>query len=265
MRFFNHRRLSQVEFFLFFKALTIRNVLFWLLFPWLLPQALWLRKTAPRTAAADGPSHGSTGVGARRLLALGDSIIAGVGVISTAQALPAQTAQALAQQAGEGIHWQAIGKSGADSTALLHTVRTGLPAKPLDYILISVGVNDVTGLVTLARFRRQLHVLLQQLTAHSPNAVLAVAGIPPLRGFPLLPQPLRTLFGWRGDAFDAAIRQVTGHYPRAVHAVMDFDPHPGLFSEDGYHPSIASYALFGKAMAKALSEKQRALQLSDTT
>jgi len=237
-------------------------LLFWLLFPWLLPQALWVRKTAPRTAAAEEPSQGRAGIGARQLLALGDSIIAGVGVRSTAQALPAQTAQALAKLTEDGIRWQAIGNSGATSAELLQTVLTGLPLNPVDYILISVGVNDVTGLVAIARFQRNLHAVLQQLSVHSPQAVIAVAGIPPLRGFPLLPQPLRTLFGWRGDAFDTAIQQVTSHFAMARHAVMDFDPKPELFSEDGYHPSVASYAVFGTAMASALAEKHIALQCS---
>ncbi len=263
LRFFHHHGTDLRSCCPFSKDIAIRPLLFWLLFPMLLPQALWVRKTAPRTAAAAGPNHGSAGLSERQLLALGDSIIAGVGTPNTAQALPAQTAQALAILTGGGIGWQALGNSGATSAQLLQSLQAKLPAKPVDYILISVGVNDVTGLVPIARFKRHLHALLQQLTVHSPNAVIAIAGIPPLRGFPLLPEPLRTLFGWRGDAFDEAIKEVTSDHAKVTHAVMNFDPKPDLFSEDGYHPSVASYAVFGTAMAKALAEKQAALLHTD--
>ena len=58
----------------------MRNLLFWGLFPLLIPQALWVRKTAPRTAPAAGPRSGTVGDGRPiRLVGVGDSIIAGVG------------------------------------------------------------------------------------------------------------------------------------------------------------------------------------------
>ena len=66
----------------------LQSLMFWLSVPLLLPQALYVRKTAPRFAAAEGPSSGASGTGNTvRLLAIGDSIIAGVGATTLANAL----------------------------------------------------------------------------------------------------------------------------------------------------------------------------------
>jgi lysophospholipase L1-like esterase len=228
----------------------IRSLLFWLLFPLVLPQAIRVRKNAPRFPGAGGPKEGTTGEGPRlKLLAVGDSIIAGVGAKDLAEALVGQTAAGLADLLGCRIDWAARGSIGADSNKILHRLVPSLPEPEADVIILSVGVNDVTGLTRLSRWQRNLKDLLAALHRHSPRAIVAVAGIPPLKGFPLLPQPLRALFGLRGKTFDRAAWKMVSRYPWAVYVTLDFDPTPDKFSADGYHPSEASYRMFGQMMA----------------
>ena len=58
----------------------MRTVLFWGLFPFVLPQAILLRKNAPGFFEAGGPKEGYVGAGRNfNLIAIGESIIAGVG------------------------------------------------------------------------------------------------------------------------------------------------------------------------------------------
>mgnify|MGYP005847902669 CR=1 FL=1 len=61
--------------------MTGRDLLFWSLFTPLIAQALYVRKTAARFPPAEGASTAEAGEGDKtiRLLALDDSIIAGVG------------------------------------------------------------------------------------------------------------------------------------------------------------------------------------------
>lgn len=231
----------------------MRNVLFWGVFPFLLPQALYVRQTAPRFAPAGGPTEGACGDGAPlRLLAVGDSIIAGVGAITLSRALVGRTADALAASLESRISWQALGVSGYTSDKVLERLLPQLPDAAFDYVIVSVGVNDITGLTTLRRWRRNLSVLLETLRSHSPNAVIALAGMPPLHNFPLLPQPLRATFGLRARSFDDVARNLITGYPNAVHVPIDFETDPSKFSPDGYHPSEESYAEFGRSMADAL-------------
>ena len=99
---------------------TLKNLLFWAALPFLVPQALYVRRTAPRFAPAGGPTTGSTGDGDdARLLAIGDSIIAGVGASELPKALVGQTARSLATTKGCRVSWQALGVSGYDSAKTL--------------------------------------------------------------------------------------------------------------------------------------------------
>lgn len=227
--------------------------MFWIVFPFLLPQALYVRRTAPRFAAAGGPSEGSSGDGKQmRLLAVGDSIIAGVGASELSKALVGQTATAIAASLNCCVSWQALGVSGYDSTKILDRLLPELPDVAVDYIIVSVGVNDITGLTRLRKWRQNLSLLLDKLQAHSPNAVIAIAGMPPLHEFPLLPQPLRAYFGMRGRSFDEVARKVIDRLPNSVHVPLDVESDPSKFAPDGYHPSEESYAEFGRYMADGL-------------
>ena len=231
----------------------MKDLLFWGVLPFLLPQALRVRKTAPRFAPAGGPPEGVAGNGApARLLAVGDSIIAGVGASQLSKALVGQTAMAIAAARNCCVEWRAHGVSGYDSAKILERLMPGLPDHAADYIVVSVGVNDITGLTTLRKWRGNLSLLLDKLRAHSPDAVIAVAGMPPLHGFPLLPQPLRATFGMRSRSFDAATRKVVAEHANAVHVPVDFEPEPHRFAADGYHPSEEGYAEFGRRMADGL-------------
>ena len=231
----------------------MRNLLFWAAFPFLVPQALYVRRTAPRFAPAGGPSEGSVGEGEQtRLLAVGDSIIAGVGASELSKALVGQTATALATSRNCRVSWQALGVSGYNSAKVLRHLVPELPGAVCDYMIVSVGVNDITGLTSIQRWRRNLSLLLHKLQAHSPNALIAVAGMPPLHGFPLLPQPLRATFGMRGRVFDDVARRVVDDFSNTFHVPLDFEPDPSRFAPDGYHPSEESYAEFGRHMADRL-------------
>ncbi len=231
----------------------MRDLLFWGVFPFLLPQALYVRQTAPRFTPAGGPKAGTCGEGEEvRLIAIGDSIIAGVGASELSKALVGQTAAALATLRECRVEWQAVGVSGYDSRKVIDKLLPKLPEDAADYLVVSVGVNDITGLTTLDSWRRNLSLLLQALRAHSPDASIAVAGMPPMHGFPLLPQPLRAVIGMRARSFDAATRTVVNEYPASIHVPLDFEPQAHKFAPDGYHPSEESYVEFGRHMADGL-------------
>jgi lysophospholipase L1-like esterase len=234
--------------------IVMRSLLFWGLLPLLIPQALWVRKTAPRFPEAAGPRFGSAGSGPNlNLIAIGDSIIAGVGARNLAKALVGQTSRALARFLDCKISWHACGSSGVDSEKVLNRLIPDLPPIAADFFVVSVGVNDVTSLSSISAWMKNLSAILSALRHHSPEAVTAVAGLPPLKDFPLLPQPLRALLGLRAETFDRVARAEVSRHPRSVYVPVQFDPDPEKFAADGYHPSEDSYSIFGRKMADSLA------------
>lgn len=236
----------------------LRSVAFWSGLPFVALQALRVRRLALRLEPANGPVSGIVGMGEPlRLLAIGDSIIAGVGASTLDNALVGQTARFLAVSLQRAVAWHAIGRSGIDSSGVLADLLPSLPAERADVFLVSVGVNDVTSLTRTSTWRRNLDALLDSLARHSPDAVIAVAGLPPLHVFPLLPQPLRALIGFRGESLDRVAREMIAAHPAALHVRVEFSSRDDRFCADGFHPSEASYVDFGQAMADRIADRIR--------
>ncbi len=187
-----------------------------------------------------------------RLLAIGDSIIAGVGATELSKALVGRTAEAIATSLDCSVSWQACGVSGYNSARILDDLVPELPGDAADFVIVSVGVNDITGLTTIRKWRENMSLLLDKLRRHSPDSTIAVAGMPPMHRFPLLPQPLRAAFGMRSRSFDEALRTIVRGLPATVHVPLDFDADPSSFAPDGYHPSEESYVEFGRHMADGI-------------
>ncbi|MBT8046893.1 MAG: SGNH/GDSL hydrolase family protein [Xanthomonadales bacterium] len=223
---------------------------FWLMLPVSAAQGLWLRRQALRLPGASGPRQGAVGNGEPlRLLALGDSIIDGVGAGKIESALPVQFAKALAEHKRCCVHWQVEGQSGFDIEDVLECLQ-GLQLSALpDLVLISVGVNDVTGLSSTRHWRRKLIELLELLNLQWPGSRTVFAGLPPMALFPLPPQPLRFTLGLRAALMDRIAADVINGFENAEHVPTRINPTDHSFCEDGFHPSAESCSLWAKELA----------------
>lgn len=207
-----------------------------LLLPIALAQGLWVRQTVPRLPPAAGRRgmFGSGSGDALRVVGVGDSIIAGVGVEHQDRALLGHFARRLHERSGRPVRWRACGVNGADSAMVRQRIAPVAPAA--DVYIVSAGVNDAVRGVSVARFSANLAELAATLRRKSPQAALVFAGIPPLDRFPALPWPLGAVLGARAARLQAAIRSTAGDL-RAVCYDFPADLPPGGFALDGFHPA----------------------------
>jgi lysophospholipase L1-like esterase len=224
------------------------------LFPVVFSQAFALRRHALKLDPAIGPPEGRIGRGEPlHFLAIGDSIIAGVGARRIQQSTVGHVARFMSGRLSREINWRAAGMIGAGARRVRRDVVPALPPQRFDAILVSVGVNDVLKLERSGRFRRQLLKLLHELRVHSPEAMIAYLGLPPLDQFPKLRRPLRWIVGYRVRRFDAAAREALARVPNVMHIPVHFSPRPDMFSNDGLHPSETSQRRLAKIIAGALT------------
>ena len=239
---------------------------FWLPLPGLLPQALRVRANALRLPAAAGETEGELpGDGPPlRLLLIGDSIIAGVGVAQLIDAFPGQLARALGRRSGRAVQWQALGVGGLDSGEVLQQLLPRIQAEvPFDLACLSVGVNDVTGLTSRRRWRdrlQQLHSGLQQRAHRSLHL-----GLPPLDRFPVLPAGLRRSFGHRARQLDAIAGRLAAADPCRLHLPMQTLPEADQFAADGFHPNGPACGLWADDVVERLLQAWPELVQSDST
>ena len=230
--------------------IILQRIGFWLLLPLWGVQGLWLRHSALRLPEASGERIGHCGQGREvQLLALGDSIIAGVGTGRIERSLPVQFAQALANKRQCRVCWRAEGKNGAAIAQLRNSIEQLDQNQKADVILISIGVNDVTGLSSTQRWQTQLDELVLELAARWPGAEVIFVGLPPMSRFPLPPQPLRFSLGLRASTFDQILAGVAVKHTNVLHIPTDIDPVHQEFCEDGFHPSAESCALWANELA----------------
>jgi len=228
-----------------------RHAVFWLLLPLSALQGLWLRRTALRLPEATGTRTGIIGQGkVLHLLSLGDSIIAGVGTGNMEAALPVQFAHALAASRRCSVHWHVRGANGADIADLRNSVRQLGHEQQADVILISIGVNDVTGLSSQRRWRFQVNQLVRELREKWPQARVIFAGLPPMGKFPLPPQPLRFTLGQRAAVLDSIAAGIISRQAGMLHIPTDINPLTQEFCEDGFHPSADSCANWALVLAQ---------------
>lgn len=228
----------------------LSRLAFWLMLPITAVQGLWLRRRATRLPGASGDRHGASGQGEDfHLLALGDSIIDGVGTRVMERSLPVQFAAALAAQNGQRVVWRVDGASGRNIQDLLDRLKQDGHPPRADLVLISIGVNDVTGLSSTRHWRRSLDQLLTGIHERWPSARIVFAGLPSMERFPLPPQPLRFSLGLRAAVLDRIAESVVGDHPGAMHVPTRIDPQHHDFCEDGFHPSAKSCTLWARELA----------------
>jgi lysophospholipase L1-like esterase len=228
----------------------LRRAALWFLLPVSTVQGLWLRRSALRLPGAPGDRTGSAGAGEPlHLLAIGDSIIDGVGIARFEDSLPAQFARELSTQQGRKVVWRAEGRTGYSIADILERLESLDAGTRADLVLVSAGVNDVTALSSTRHWRQCLVVLLDGLSGRWPGARLIFLGLPPMEQFPLPPQPLRATLGMRAATLDRIAAGVIAGYPGAMHVPTTISPSDHSFCEDGFHPSAESCTLWARELA----------------
>ncbi len=221
-----------------------------LLAPLLLLQGLYVRRVTPKLPEPAGERNGVSGSGPHmRLLVLGDSAAAGVGVSSQAEALSGQLVANLA--ADYRVSWRLLAQSGfgiAEVLAMVDSTAT----EPYDAVLVSVGVNDVTGGLSASEWSVAMGRLLDVLLWKYGARQVLLAPVPPMQLFPALPQPLRWYLGRRARQFNVALAQLASGRVDCVLQASEFALQGDALAADGFHPGAAIYSIWAEDTATAL-------------
>lgn len=235
-----------------------RHALWWLatlpLLPLALPLAVHTRRTALRLPVAQGEPSGIAAAHLPgqplRLLLIGESTVAGVGVTTFDQSLAGCLAEALAERLQRPVRWRACGENGITAAqAQERLLPLGL-AEPADLALLVFGVNDTTHLTASRRWLQALAAMADALAARSCR--VAFSAVPPLQHFSALPWLLRQLMGWRASLLDRELQSLAQHLG-ALHCALDLPFEAHYLAEDGYHPSALGYRQWSVGLADRLT------------
>lgn len=217
--------------------------------PFFYLQGKYTRWKVGKLPDAEGDTSGTVYAGANsiRLLAIGESSVAGVGVKSHSEALTGQFAKHLSQKTGKTVYWNALGESGITVRRTIEELVPKIPEVELDIIVVALGGNDVFGAKSPQTFRANMSTLLSVLRKRYPDARIFLANVPMVRDFIALPHPLKYVLSRLAkihhfNTADLVSGMENVFYFEDVERVED-----GFFS-DGIHPSAKGYDLWTESM-----------------
>ncbi|WP_334062461.1 SGNH/GDSL hydrolase family protein [Alteromonas genovensis] len=260
---------------IWFNVLAL-NIVLLVILPIIIIQAIWVRKKTLRLPEPSGArqlkSEPSDSKSEDKkipfnVLVIGDSAAAGVGVSTQSDALTGKLYQALSQSLGESFSVSVTlhartGLASSDIIALLNHEQS------LRYqlVVVSIGVNDVTRLTTLTKWRNNLrqihHFLLQKfLCNQSQQALIIYSAVPPMHAFPAIPQPLRFMLGQRASLLNRVLASIIGMLPYSRLLQLNIfnvkgDATAELMTEDGFHPSSIGYTLWADQIVRLVKKEQ---------
>lgn len=218
--------------------------------PVLLAQGLWVRRVTPILAEAAGAREGAEGSGPLlRLLVLGDSAAAGVGVADQKVALVGRLVAQLAPQFQ--VSWRLTAQSGWTTRDMIAHLKT-LPNETVDVVVTSLGVNDVLAGVAPETWHSLQLELIDLMRDKFGQPQIILTHVPPMHRFPSLPQPLRWYLGRRAHALNAQLASISTRRDHCHALAIDFPLTADLMAADGFHPGALGYAHWANQAAQII-------------
>src|SRR5260370_5371516 len=226
-----------------------------LLGPILLMQGRQTKRTALRLPEAEGQRHGSVSQEgcdeALRLLFVGDSTMAGVGVTHQVAALASQTAAEVSALLSRSVRWHLIAKSGLKTSQILELTRQE-EFFQADVLITALGSNDVLAQTEPRRFIDAYERLVDGFLPKVGPRLAIISGLPPLHVTPAVPQPLRWFFGRYARLLDQRLRQWIRSQPDILYVSLQWAADPTQLAEDRFQPGEDLYREWSHRIAQQI-------------
>jgi len=186
-----------------------------------------------------------------RLIALGESTVAGVGARTHETGLTGQLAIALSEYAGRSVEWTVVARSGINARQCRAELVPKLAGRRADIVMIALGVNDAIEFHTAHRWASDVKALIEDIRLQIGDPLVLLSGVPPLNLFPALPQPLSFVLGARSAALERASLAMVEELERVLYVSFQMERQRShdLFCSDGFHPSELGYKLWAEQLA----------------
>lgn len=209
-------------------------------YPVLFTQGPIVKWSSVRLPEPKGARAGVIGQGPDlRMLILGDSSAAGVGVTSQSQALSGRLAYGLAPYTR--LDWELVARGGDTTPMSLRRVKAAKPRRA-DIAVVALGVNDITRGTLLRQWLKSTNMLVDHLTGPLGIGHVYLSGLPQVSNFPCLPNPLRWTLGTQAERFDRGLRGLVATRDDTTFIPADMHLDETNMAQDGFHPGPKVYA-----------------------
>lgn len=227
------------------------------LLPIMKVQGTQVRKSVPSLEAPlDVIGKSGDGPKVFRLLTMGESTIAGIGVDSHHDGITGHLASLIAEQKDCLVEWEVIAKSGYTAKLVMDRLVPKI-SQSYDLIVIGLGANDAFTLNTPMAWSRHIRELINELRSKLPHAPIVFLNMPPVKEFPAMTRVLKWTIGNLIEILGKELKNVIGDYSNVYYnqeslslkswsRKYKLEQNTSVYFSDGIHPSEMTYKIWAQ-------------------
>ena len=232
------------------------------LLPLLYYQGKRIRSSVPKLPEATGV-EGLCPSGSKRvlrLLSIGESTIAGVGVKTHAEGFTGTLGKEIAKKLNVNVAWKVYARSGYTAKKVTKKIVPKITWDKADIIVIGLGGNDAFTLNNPSEWRKDIYALIEGLHAKFGNIPIIFTNMPPIKEFPAFTPLIKFTIGNLVEILGNELNKVTANRANVYYSAQKItladwigrlspNATPSDFFSDGVHPSKLTYQFWAKDIA----------------
>lgn len=240
------------------------------LLPIMYNQGKRIRKTIPSLPEAKGTSGTAMedlDNGSLRILAIGESTFAGVGVATHAEGFAGSFAKSLGELYNRSVTWKVYAKSGYTARMVRERLLPKIEETHADLILIGLGGNDSFTLNRPSQWKKDINNLIEELRTRYPETPIVFTNMPPIKEFPAFTKLIHFVVGNLVEILGEKLNELVKNHPKVYYnsdvltidhwsKVLGVPPDKSTFFSDGVHPSKFTYQVWAQEMARFVIEQK---------
>lgn len=198
-----------------------------------------------------------------RMLAIGESTIAGVGVQTHSEGFTGTLADSLCRQLHADVYWKVYAQSGFTAKRVAQEIIPKISENEIDLLIVGIGGNDAFTLNTPGRWKKDVKELIKNLRRKFPNAPIVFCSMPPIKEFPAFTPLIKATVGNLVEILGEELQGIIKTYEKVFYQQtvltidnwnkkFDLDCAVTDFFSDGVHPSPLAYQTWAKDMAEMI-------------
>jgi|TARA_B110000967_G_C18891475_1_gene567676 lysophospholipase L1-like esterase len=232
------------------------------LLPIMYLQGKKIRKNTPKLSEARNP-QGYIKTAAEKtlkILAIGESTIAGIGVDFHENGFIGSLAKEISEKTNSSILWRVYAKSGYTAKMVRKKIVPEIEDSNADIIVIGLGGNDAFKLNSPEIWMVNINLLIKDLKRKFPKTPIYFTNMPPIKEFPAFTKIIKFLIGNLVEILGKRLyKKVKNnknvHFNNEIISIETWKErykikgYSTTFFSDGVHPSKLTYQIWGKDMA----------------
>ncbi len=239
------------------------------LLPLMYFQGKKIKASVPRLPEAKG-TNGLCSISSEktlRMLTIGESTIAGVGVNTHEEGFTGALANELATKLKTDVDWKVYAKSGYTAKRVSEKIIDLIKEKSIDLIVIGLGGNDAFELNTPKKWAKDVQKLIKTIRLKFKETPIVFINMPPIKEFPaftsLIKFSIGNLVNILGKELEKIVKDYENvyYYSREIISAdiikrFELKIKPTDLFSDGVHPSKTTYQVWAKDVSNFITQSK---------